>query len=211
MEKKLLCAALALVCLCGAAASGQQSAPRPRRGGGGLDNLSLPSTMERADTTDLWKTFAPQGESFSVEMPGTPVDVADQRRAGSRAGADAHSYRVKFEEIEYEVTRTQQIPEAMFEMTGFREDFLDSLSGSLPAAARKEWPHMNLRLVGQRAAALDGEVGREFDLASEGYRSRVRAFIVNRSLLIVAMTGAKTAFKEERAEKYFGSLRLTRQ
>ena len=211
MNKKLFCAALALTCLCGAApstAGRQQPAARPRRGG--LDNMSLPSTMERVAAANQWKMFAPTGEGFSVEMPGAPVDVAGQRRAGSRTGADAHSYRVKFEGVEYEVTRTAPIPEALFEMKGFREDFLDTLSGSIPAGARYEWPHMELVLVGRRTITLDGNDGRELDLASEGYRSRVRAFLLGRSLLIAAVTGPRPAFSEEKAGKFFNSLRLNR-
>ena len=68
---------------------------------------------------------------------------------------------------------------------------------------------MKLELSEQRPTTLDGVAGREFDLGSADYRSRVRAFVVDRSLLIVAMTGARTAFTDAKFDKYFGSLRLT--
>jgi len=37
----------------------------------------------------------------------------------------------------------------------------------------------------------------------------VRAFVLGRSLLLVAMTGTDSTFTDEKAEKFFGSLRLT--
>lgn len=209
MDKRLLRAALALACLGGAASAASAQQPQGRRGGG-LDSLSLPSTLERAAAADdTWPTFAPEGEGFSVAMPGKPSDVAADRRAEGRADARARSYRVKSEGIEYEVTRTGQIPAALFDMKGFEQDFIGSLAASLPAAARNEWPHMKLELAGQRPTSVGGLSGREFDLDSADYRSRVRAFVVERSLLIVAMTGPRTAFTDARLEKFFGSLRLT--
>lgn len=210
MDKRFLRAALALACLCGAASAAAAQQPQGRRGGGGLDNLSLPSTLQRAAAADdRWPTFAPEGEGFSVAMPGKPADLAAEKRAGGRADARARSYRVKADGIEYEVTRTGQIPAALFEMKGFEQDFLASLAGSLPAAARNEWPHMKLELSEQRPTSVDGFAGREFDLGSADYRSLVRAFVVDRSLLIVAMTGARAAFTDAKVDKYFGSLRLT--
>ena len=210
MDKIFLRAALALAFLCGAASAASAQQPQGRRGGGGgLDNLSLPSTLERAAAAEQWPTFAPEGEGFSVAMPGKPVDVAAEKRAGGHADARSRSYRVKADGIEYEVTRTGQMPAALFAMKGFEQDFLGSLAGSLPAAARNEWPHMKLELSEQRPTTLDGVAGREFDLESADYRSRVRAFVVDRSLLIVAMTGARTAFTDAKFDKYFGSLRLT--
>jgi len=209
MDKMFLRAALALVFLCGAASAASAQQPQGRRGGGGLDNMSLPSTLERAASAERWPTFAPEGEGFSVAMPGKPVDVASEKRAGGHADARSFSYRVKANGIVYEVTRTGQIPAALFEMKGFEQDFLASLAGSLPASARNEWPHMKLELSGQRPTTLDAVAGREFDLESADYRSRVRAFVVDRSLLIVAMTGARTAFTDAKLDKYFGSLRLT--
>lgn len=209
MDKMFLRAALALACLCVAASAASAQQPQGRGGGGGLDNMSLPSTLERAASAERWPTFAPEGEGFSVAMPGKPVDAAAEKRATGRADARARSYRVKADGVEYEVTRTGQIPAALFEMKGFEQDFLASLAGSLPGAARNEWPHMKLELSEQRPTTLDGVAGREFDLGSADYRSRVRAFVVDRSLLIVAMTGARTALTDAKFDKYFGSLRLT--
>lgn len=209
MDKSFLRAALALACLCGAALAASAQQPQGRRGGGGLDNMSLPSTLERAASAERWPTFAPEGEGFSVAMPGKPVDVAAEKRAGGLADALSRRYVVKADGMVYEVTRTGQIPAALFEVKGFEQDFLASLAGSLPASARNEWPHMKLELSEQRPTALDGVAGREFDLGSADYRSRVRAFVVERSLLIVAMTGPRTAFTDAKIDKYFGSLRLT--
>ena len=87
MDKRFLRAALALACLCGAASAASAQRPQGRRGGG-LDNLSLPSTLERAASADdRWPTFAPEGEGFSVAMPGKRADVAAERRAGGTADA----------------------------------------------------------------------------------------------------------------------------
>ena len=210
MDKTSLRAAVALVFLCGAASAASAQQPQGRRGGGGLDNMSLPSTLERAAGAERWPTFAPEGEGFSVAMPGKPLDVAAEKRAGGHAAdARSRSYRVKADGILYEVTRTGQIPAALFEMKGFEQDFLASLAGSLPASARNEWPHMKLELSEQRPISVDGLDGREFVLGSADYRSRVRAFVVERSLLIVAMTGARSAFTDAKLDKFFGSLRLT--
>ncbi|HEX7174882.1 MAG TPA: hypothetical protein VF240_06325, partial [Pyrinomonadaceae bacterium] len=174
MDKRFLRAALAFACLCGAvsAVSAQQSQGR-RTGGGGLDNMSLPSTLERA-AGERWPTFAPEGEGFSVAMPGKPVDVAAEKRAGGLADARSRRYVVKADGIVYEVTRTGQIPAALFEVRGFEQDFLASLAGSLPASARNEWPHMKLELSEQQPTALDGVAGREFDLSSADHRARAR-------------------------------------
>lgn len=210
MDKRFLRAALAaLACVCASASAASAQQPQGRRGGG-LDNMSLPSTLERAAAAeDRWPVFAPEGEGFSVAMPGEPTDVAADRRGQGRVAARARSYRVKADGIEYEVTRTGQVPAAVFEMKGFEQDFLASLEGSLPATARKEWPHMKLELVGQQPASVGGVVGREFDLGSADYRARVRAFFVDRALLIVAMTGPRAAFTDARIDRFFGSLRLT--
>jgi hypothetical protein len=202
---RLFALAACLACA-SASALAQQPAPRTRRGG--LDNLSLPSRAASpsasADAADGWQLVAPDGESFSVRMPATPSMTAKE----GRDGGEGRSYRVELGGVLYEVTRTNQIPKALFGIDNFEQDFLDSLSGSLPLDAAHEWPQMQLQLVNARPFSVGSYDGRHLELASARYRSSVRAFIVNRSLLIVAMTGQKSAFTPEQESKFFGSLRL---
>lgn len=202
---RLFALAACLACA-SATASAQQPAPRTRRGG--LDNLSLPSrdtsSVARGDATSGWQLVAPEGESFSVRMPGTPGMTAKE----GRDGGEGRSYRVELGGVLYEVTRTNQMPKALYEIDNFEQDFLDSLSGSLPLDAAREWPQMQLRFVSAQPVSVGGYKGRELELASARYRSRVRAFLVNRSLLIVAMTGQKSGFAPEQEDRFFGSLRL---
>jgi hypothetical protein len=199
------CVLAALLACASASVSAQQPEPRTRRGG--LDNLSLPSGSRggmSVASASGWQVFAPAGENFSVAMPGTPRD-----KAAGRSQEKGHSYRVQADGIEYEVTRTDAVPKAFFGMQGFEDDFLDSLSGSLVGSAQREWPQMKLQLVSASQSPLGGCNGRDFELASDQYRSHVRAYLVKQSLVIVAMTGLKSAFTDEKLEKFFGSLSLS--
>ena len=195
-----LCAACACV-----AASAQEPAQRSRRPV--LDNLSLPSrapaTESGGEAASGWRLVAPEGEGFSVRMPGTP-----ERRVEAGQGAGGRGYRLDAGGILYEVISTDTFPEQLYQLNNFERSFLDSLSGALEAGAQREWPQMRLRLVSADETSLGGYGGRAVELASAEYRSSVRAFLVNRRLVFVAMTGRKSAFTEENVAKFFGSLRL---
>lgn len=191
-----------------AAATGQQPA-RARRGG--LDNLSLAPAPERDAAGSAWQTFAPEGAGFSVELPGVPADEAGDGRDAGRLNPSVRDYKLSADGVEYQIARTGQLPQAVYESEGFVEKFFDSLSESLTASAAREWPQMKLKPTAARAVSLGGHDGREFELASAGYRSRVRVFLVDRAMFIVAMTGAREAFTDEKIERYFGSLRLNGQ
>jgi hypothetical protein len=202
---RLFALAASLACA-SASVLAQQPAPRTRRGS--LDNLSLPTRAPAVESGDTasggWQLVAPDGESFSVRMPATPSVTAQK----GRDGGEGRSYRVELDGILYEVTRTNQIPKALYEINNFEQDFLNSLSGSLPLDAAREWPQMQLRFVSAQPFSVGGYDGRHLELASAQYRSSVRAFLVNRSLLIVAMTGQRSAFTPEQESKFFGSLHL---
>ena len=198
------CGLTACVVFASALAAGQQPA-RGRRGG--LDNLSLASAPER-DAGPAWRPFAPEGAGFSVELPGVPADEAGGGRDAGRLAPSVRDYKLRADGVEYQIARTGQLPQAVYESEGFVEKFFDSLSESLTASAAREWPQMKLKLADARAVSLGGYDGREFDLDSAGYRSRVRVFLVERAMFLVAMTGAREAFTDEKLERYFGSLRF---
>ena len=126
MDKRFLRVALALACLCGAASAASAQQPQGRRGGGGgLDNMSLPSTLERAAAAERWPTFAPG--KVSVAMPATRGRGAEKRgRAADRA---ARIYRVRPTAL-YDVTHARADSAALFDMKGFEQDLLASLAGS---------------------------------------------------------------------------------
>jgi hypothetical protein len=203
-----LLALAACVACASVAASAQQPAPRTRRGG--LDNLSLPSrarasapTSEASADASGWQLVAPEGESFSVRMPGAP-----ERRIEAGRGAGGRGYRIEADGILYEVICTSPFPAAFYELSNFERDFLDSLPDALEVGAGREWPQMRLRFAGAQPLTLGGYDGRAVELSSAEYRSSVRAFVVNRSLFLAAMTGRKSAFSDEKLGEFFGSLRL---
>ena len=206
MRVKIFARAL-LVVACAAAASNVAAQQQPaQRRRAGLDNLSLPSVL---DSVGDWRVFAPEGGNFSVELPGTPDDAAAPKRAAGRVPADVLGYKLKTDDgVEYEITRTARVPDVMYEEADFEENFLASLSESLVGSAQKQWPHMKLELADVRPSTLDRHNGREFELASDEYLSRVRVYMVDRAMVIVAMTGPRAAFGDRKAARFFGSFKL---
>ena len=212
MKRSFFRAAAACACLLlfSATAWGQQPAPKPRRGG--LDNLSLPSTAEHAAAAaaaSRWQVFAPEGAGFSVLLPGVPTEATRRGREEGRLAAEFRDYKLKADGVDYEVTRTGQIPAEAFAAGGFADNFFKGLSSTL--ALNTPGRGMKLMPAGERAVRTSGFEGREYDLASAGERARVRVYLVNRAIFAVAMTGPESAFTEEKAERFFGSLALTGQ
>ena len=201
---RLLALSALSICAC-ASVSAQEPAPRSRRPV--LDNWSLPSRSTPAPEPGAdasgWRLVAPEGEGFSVRMPGTP----EVRREAGR-GAGGRGYRLDADGIHYEVISTDPFPAQFYELPDFERDFLNSVPGALEAGAQREWPQMRLRVASSEATSLGGYEGRAVELASAEYRSSVRAFVVNRALVVVAMTGRKSAFTDENVARFFGSLRL---
>lgn len=198
------CGLAACVLFAASSAAAQQQQRSPRRVG--LDNLSLASaTLGDADS---WQVFAPEGAGFSVELPGVPAESAGAGRDAGPLAQSVRDYKLRAGGVEYQIARTAQLPESVYEAEGFVEKFFASLQGSLAASAAREWPHMKLEMLGSTAVSLGGHDGREFELASAGYRSRVRVFLVDRAVLVAAVTGPREEVTDERLERYFGSLRL---
>jgi hypothetical protein len=201
-----LAACLAVACV---AALAQQPAPRSNRGG--LDNFSLPSRRAETSTPTAagWQRFAPEGAGFSVMVPGVPEDTALTGRQAGALAKDFYDYHLKADGLDYEIARTGQLPKEVFEQGDFKDKFFAALPQNLAEAASMGMPQMNLKMVGERTVELGGYVGHEYEFASEQYRARVRFFIVDRAMLVFALTGPKAGFTQEKLKTYFDSFTLT--
>lgn len=106
MNQKLFRGLTLAVCVLSFVAVGQQPSARARRGGGGgLDNLSLPSTTARvsAATTGAgeWQMFTPEGAGFSVLLPGIPEDPTQMGREQGTANPLLRVYRLAVGGVKY--------------------------------------------------------------------------------------------------------------
>ncbi|HVG30402.1 MAG TPA: hypothetical protein VM864_11920 [Pyrinomonadaceae bacterium] len=200
-----------LACAC-AVAFGQQ--PRARRGG--LDNLSLPSSRgassdaSPADAPAGWQTFAPEGAGFTVSMPGVPEEPTAAGRHAGLTRQQLRSYRLSEGGLDYEIVRTPPLPPELFAGENFEDEFYAMLPRFLAQGARAGMPQFNLEMTGERAVESGGHAGREYEFSSRTHRSQVRVFLVDRGMLFVALTGAKSAFSEAKMRAYLDSFTLTR-
>ena len=198
-------AALAVsVCALSLAASGQQPESRTRRGGG-LDNLSLPSTAARvaaASTgTATWMTFAPEGAGFAVSVPAMPEETTQ--------GGQLRSYRLAAEGLKYEIGRTGQMPEQLVSQPVYVEKFFAGARHGLVAALEQSNRQIKFRLVSEQAVSLDGYEGREYEFDAEGHRAVARLFLIERSIYALSVLGAKSDMTPAKVNKFLDSFALT--
>jgi hypothetical protein len=206
MRERFLCAVVALVCLWGAlpqAAPGQQTAPLPRRGGG-LDNLSLPSTMARAAAAEAaaggWRKVEPAGVGFSVLMPGAPEEMMYRIRQTERPlGLYFRHWRLRADGVEYHVMVKRGTGDDI-------ENFQRMLRMTMPRdLMRSPDDPEKMQLTDEGWVADRGLDAQEFDYESERDLGRVRLYTFERLVYVLAMTGHKTSFNEEKAGKFFKS------
>lgn len=213
MNKKIFRAVTLVLSVCAlmsVAASGQQTA-RGRRGGG-LDNLSLPSTSARvsaATTGAAWQTFAPEGGGFSISLPGLPEEATRAGRESGQLPTQFRSYRLAAGGLKYEIARTPPLPEQFVAQPGFTDKFFAVSSTNLTRSLLAENPNIKFRLVSEQAVSIDGYEGREFEFDAEGHRAVARVFLVERSIYGLGVLGAKSEMTRETVSRFLDSLALT--
>lgn len=213
MNKKIFRGLTLVVSVCAlmSAASGQQ--PTRTRRGGGLDNLSLPSTSARVSAAstagEAWQTFAPEGAGFSISLPGPPEE---QTRAGRERGQTAsqlRSYRLAFGGLKYEIARTPPLPGQFVSQSNFSDKFFAGAAQGLTASLLAQNPDLDFRLVSQQAVSLDGYEGREYEFAAEGHRAVARVFIIERAIYGLGVLGTKSDMTPDKVSRFLDSLALT--
>jgi len=208
---------LASVCVLSAAATAQQPSPaRARRGGGGLDNLSLPSTTARVASASTgasaWQTFAPEKAGFSVSMPGLPEESTREVRAGGQSAAvQVRTYRLAAGGLKYEIGRSGQLPKQPMSHPDYMEmeKIYAGVAQVVAIALAGENQESKFRLVSEQTISLDGYEGREYEFAAEGERAVVRLFLVERALYGFSVTGANREMTAESVSRFLDSFALT--
>ena len=207
-QKIFRAAALAVsVCALSLAASGQQPASRTRRGGG-LDNLSLPSTAARVAAASTgtgaatWMTFAPEGAGFAVSVPAIPEETT---RGG---GGPLRSYRLAAGGLKYEIGRTGQLPEQLVSQPEYVEKFFAGARHGLVAALEQSNRQIKFRLVSEQTVSLDGYEGREYEFDAEGHRAVARLFLIERAIYALSVLGAKSDMTPDKVNKFLDSFAL---
>jgi hypothetical protein len=188
----------------------QQQQRQPARvRGGGLDNLSLPSTRARAASAsiavDAWQTFAPEGAGFSVSLPGLPEEATEAARASGQLAPQFRHYRLIAGGSLYDLGRTSQLPEQLFSQPGFLDKFFAGTAQYLNAALAQKNRQVRFKLVSEQPISLDGYEGREYEFDAEGYRAVVRLFVIERALFTLSVVGPKSELRPESVNRFLNS------
>jgi hypothetical protein len=203
---------LASVCVLSAVAAAQQQQPaRARRGG--LDNLSLPSTVARvasaSDGASMWQTFAPEGAGFSVSLPGLPQERGRATgRGGVQPAEQFRNYQLTAGGLKYEIGRTGQLPEQLVSQPDYMERFFAGARQGITAALAQENQQIRYKLVSEQTISLDGYEGREYEFAAEGHRAVARLFLIERSIYGLSVIGPKSEMTPEHVERFLNSFAL---
>jgi hypothetical protein len=209
---------LASACVLSAAVAAQEPPPQQQRQqqrqpararGGGLDNLSLPSTRARAASastnTDVWQTFAPEGAGFSVSLPGLPEEATQAARASGQLAPQFRHYRLIAGGSLYDLGRTAQLPEHLFSQPGFLDKFFARTAQYLDAALAQKSRQIKFKLVSEEPISLDGYEGREYEFDAEGHRAVVRLFLIERALFTISVIGPKSELVPENVSRFLNS------
>ena len=186
----------------------QQRQPARARGGG-LDNLSLPSTRARAasasTSADAWQTFAPEGAGFSVSLPGLPEEATQAARASGQLAPQFRHYRLIAGGCLYDLGRTAQLPEHLFSQPGFLDKFFAMSAQYLSIALAQKNQQIRFKLVSEQPISLDGYEGREYEFDAEGHRAVVRLFVIERALFSLSAIGSKSELMPENVNRFLNS------
>ncbi len=103
-----------------------------------------------------WQTFAPSGEGYRIEMPGTPAEMAGAE-SNPLAGVRTKKYRVLTGRYEF-VVGTVHLPAGALQRIN-TEFVFNAERDHVAQASQSE-------VVGERDISLGGHVGREFQYAT---------------------------------------------
>lgn len=215
MKRKLMRSIMLSACVCAAAtvAAGQQPARARRGGGGGLDNLSLPATSARAASASsdesLWQMFAPEGAGFSVSLPGTPEEATRAGRERGQLNGQFRVYELAAAGLKYELTRTGALPAQLLAQPDVVERMFAGAAQGLAVGLERQYPQIKFRRVSAQAISLGGYEGREFEFAVATHRAVARIFLVEGSIFVLGVRGAKSEMTPDKVDKFLGSFALT--
>lgn len=212
MKQKLMLGIMLSACVCASVSvvAGQQPA-RARRGGGGLDNLSLPSTSERASAATaeaMWQTFAPEGAGFSVSLPGIPEEAIRAGHEQAQLNRQFRAYELAAGGLNYVMTRAGVLPEQLMSQPKVAESMFAGAGRGLATGLEAQYPQIKFQLVSQQAISLGIYEGREFDYAAARHRSVARVFLVKGSVFILTVLGAKSDMTPDKVNKFLDSFAL---
>jgi hypothetical protein len=165
-------------------------------------SLVVVGQLRATDPSD-WETYAPEGEKFSVRLPGTPVTQTKQQPT------PAGPMKMKMHMVQDDATTygviTVEIPKALRQFTGAATgDTLDGLVSGIAQGAKG-------KVVSTKKVKLGGHDGREVVLSVfEGAgTARVRAYVTrDRIYMLMIMAPAETDLATP-AGYFFGSLKLS--
>ncbi|HEV2800258.1 MAG TPA: hypothetical protein VGW12_07165 [Pyrinomonadaceae bacterium] len=212
MNQKILrgCVLLVSVCLLSlVSVSAQQRARR-----GGLDNLSLPSTTARVAAStqpgaSAWQTFAPDGAGFSISLPGMPEEATRAGRESGQLNGGLRSYRLTAGGVKFEVSRTGQLPEELFNQPGASDKFFTGASQGITMALARSNAQIKFKLASEEAVSLDGYEGREYEFEADGHYSVARIFLVERTVFALSIIGPRSEATPETVRRFLDSFALT--
>ncbi len=154
------------------------------------------TTAAASATPGEWKVFSPEGEKFSIKMPGDPTpqpihDGTNSKAWAIQAGGDNYGIRSTAvdEMIGNDLTKT--------------ENYFDVFSQTLPIEEGTEV------LAEKKPISVAGVTGREIEgLTADKKYKRLRICIAGGRFYQIMATGSKGSVNSPEVEVYFDSFKV---
>ncbi len=180
------------------------------RGIMGSNSVSRLSSSTTATGENQWRTFAPEGKHFSLQVPGPGYESSATMPAGDTV-ANVNYWTAEYEGATY-ILMWSQGPNLKYTDASAIDDMAKGLVSGLNRGFEKRGLGLVFDAKLQRPLKLNGYTGSEFAISAANVPGVVRAFSKQfgdmREMYIVGVLNATE--KNESVQKFLDSLSFTR-
>ena len=158
-----------------------------------------------------WTKFAPKEAGFSILFPTAPAENIDSFQPESLS-IPTHVYNLENGELTYFAVRIGDAPENSYSTTLIDRVF-NNAHKMFFGYTTKDGKEAMTRVTNQREFSLGNYPGRHYESDCGPYKATStgpcvvirRVYKTSRSIYVVGLSGTKTAFTEDRADRFFDS------
>ena len=171
----------------------------------------LTQKKNQAASSVPWTRFAPKEAGFSILFPAAPAEDVDSFQQDS-VSIPTHTYNLKNGELTYFVVRIGDVPENP-NSTTLIDSVFNSAHKIFFGYTTKDGKEEMTKITSQREFSLGNYPGRHYESDCGPYKATstgacgviLRVYKTSRSIYVVGLSGPKTAFTEDRANRFFDS------
>jgi hypothetical protein len=161
-----------------------------------------------------WTKFAPKEAGFSILFPSAPTEKVDSFQHES-VSIPTHTYNLENGELTYFVVRVGDVPESSHSTT-LIDGIFNNADKMFFGYTTKEGKEEMTKITNQREFSLGSYPGRHYESDCGPYKATstgacgviLRVYKTSRSIYVVGLSGSKTAFTEDRANRFFDSFSI---